>query len=968
MSLLSQSTEQDNAQEELTSVCHTAPPTPRQFFFGRGGHETPALGSTSTHDDQSRVDSLPSSSSGGSLSSKLERQSAFRLVAEALFWRVKRQRLFAENGLVPNGVAIRAGKGDYVHFPRDDPRLEPWVVALQTLNCEAAFTLTSSVAAGITASLPPGTFEVQLTHEDRIQVVESMQALSKARRAQGACFVRTQGCLIVWADDVKHLIDAGNSLEEKMINYIWAHTKQNNAASSMSMSSLPTSKSTSSTNSNTSSASSLKGVSSKDVASDEADSQLSSVGGRVRRFFSKSAKSGSNDARDDEGEKGEKDEAVSAEDLVHRLESGEPCLEKGRSINMFAPLYTGLGLGLNVALMCLFTRRLLIESLLDGQWMRMALCATIPVFMLIIQFMCDNVIGVIAQIFLPISQLNRNSLYYSAKRSARLPAGYTLPHFTIAMPVYKEGLESVLAPTIESVQKAIATYELQGGTANILVSEDGMQLLTPEQQEVRRDYYERHNVAWVARPGHGKDGYIRKGRFKKASNLNFSWDLSLRVEEIMDELRPEAMAAQERTSATWYEDDEKALYDEAFERAITESSGRAWASGDIRIGSYILLIDSDTRVPADCFMDAACELERSPEIGALQHCSGVMYVADHYFERMIGFFTKIVNLSISWCVSNGTIAPLVGHNAFLRWQAVQEVIYTDVDGERCIWSHQHVSEDFDMALRLLMKGFLVRWATYSNEGFMEGVSLTADDEVNRWQKYAFGCSELVFNNLRHWPTRGPLSPLFRKFIWSNCPTSYKLNACSYIFSYWAIAAGTILTISLFFVQGFFWPWLDQVFMPPFQVCITALFIFALGGTVGQVAFRARSGKASLLGAAVEQIKWLPALLLFFSGLSYHVMLALAAHPFGYNMTWSATVKDVEESNFWKEIPSIIRRFWHCYLVMFLFAAAMIIFSTPLIPLEWRIEGFTIFWPGSALIAAHILYPLALNPWLMRFEF
>lgn len=36
-----------------------------------------------------------------------------------------------------------------------------------------------------------------------------------------------------------------------------------------------------------------------------------------------------------------------------------------------------------------------------------------------------------------------------------------------------------------------------------------------------------------------------------------------------------------------------------------------------------------------------------------------------------------------------------------------------------------------------------RWATYSNGEFKEGVSLTVDDELNRWQKYAYGCSEWV---------------------------------------------------------------------------------------------------------------------------------------------------------------------------------------------------------------------------------
>lgn len=79
----------------------------------------------------------------------------------------------------------------------------------------------------------------------------------------------------------------------------------------------------------------------------------------------------------------------------------------------------------------------------------------------------------------------------------------------------KEGLDDVLAPTIESVNKAISTYELQGGTANILVCEDGLQLVDEKEVTKRTDYYERQNCAWVAR--HPEN---RAGRFKKSSNLN----------------------------------------------------------------------------------------------------------------------------------------------------------------------------------------------------------------------------------------------------------------------------------------------------------------------------------------------------------------------------------------------------------------------------------------------------------------
>lgn len=62
----------------------------------------------------------------------------------------------------------------------------------------------------------------------------------------------------------------------------------------------------------------------------------------------------------------------------------------------------------------------------------------------------------------------------------------------------------------------------------------------------------------------------------------------------------------------------------------------------------------------------------------------------------------------------------------------------DADGQEKIWSESNVSEDFDMALRLQLAGYIIRWATYSLGAFKEGVSLTVDDELNRWQKYAYG--------------------------------------------------------------------------------------------------------------------------------------------------------------------------------------------------------------------------------------
>jgi membrane glycosyltransferase len=88
-------------------------------------------------------------------------------------------------------------------------------------------------------------------------------------------------------------------------------------------------------------------------------------------------------------------------------------------------------------------------------------------------------------------------------------------------------------------------------------------------------------------------------------------------------------------------------------------------------------------------------------------------------------------------MSLSSVAPFVGHNAFIRWSALQEIATEEAGGRKQIWSECHVSEDFDCALRVLNAGYVVRWATYTKGAFKEGVSLSAEDEINRWQKVRF---------------------------------------------------------------------------------------------------------------------------------------------------------------------------------------------------------------------------------------
>ncbi|UZJ55683.1 hypothetical protein CBS101457_005003 [Exobasidium rhododendri] len=639
--------------------------------------------------------------------------------------------------------------------------------------------------------------------------------------------------------------------------------------------------------------------------------------------------------------------------ITRDAETGECVLEEGRSAIYISSLLSGLALAVNMVIMSLFVRDIVLDTLADWNYTRLALLsATIPRFF-VAQFFCEHVVLIIAQLVFPVSQMHRNSLYYSSQRSKPLPKEHRLPHFTIQMPCYREGLHSVLAPSLRSVYEAVRHYQSKGGTANIIVSEDGLRLLEKSDAEERIKFYNSVGCSWVARPANGVHGYERRGRFKKASNLNFTYTLSLRVEEVMAKLTLEQVSPQ--TTAD--------TYNKALQIVLEERNGDAWVTGDIRIGDYILLIDSDTRVPLDCLMDAASEMERSPDVAALQHCSGITYVQHHYFERLLGYFVGVfTNFSISWVCANGASAPLMGHNCFLRWTALQECQKkVDNQGERAIFSSKHVSEDYELALRLQMSGYCTRWATYSNQEFKEGVSLNPNDEKARWQKYAFGACEIVFNPFYKW-YKGPFSGLFWRYIWSSrVHTSAKAAAISYLSSYFAIAVSLPITIGMTAAQGLFWPTLDTAFKPVFDTWIAVIFVFNFAGALGLILCRSRCGHQSFLRSSWEGLQHLPAIIAFFSGIAYHLSCSVLAYFFSVKMTWGATSKDYQQTS----LAQVLRSFWHCYLVMFILLAISSLSISPIIPLTWRIEGFTILFPLFLSIAFHILFPIILDPGILH---
>jgi cellulose synthase/poly-beta-1,6-N-acetylglucosamine synthase-like glycosyltransferase len=217
----------------------------------------------------------------------------------------------------------------------------------------------------------------------------------------------------------------------------------------------------------------------------------------------------------------------------------------------------------------------------------------------------------------------------------------------------------------------------------------------------------------------------------------------------------------------------------------------------------------------------------------------------------VTWFTRLIYSCITFAVASGDSCPFVGHNAFLRWRALQDAAaFTDEDGYEKYWSESHVSEDFDMSLRLQVAGYTIRYASYTGDGFKEGVSLTVYDELARWEKYAYGCNELLFHPLRFWLVRGPFTPLFRRFITSSIPLPKKLTIMAYIGTYYAIASAWLLTLGNYFVTGWFYGHHDKYYLDSFAIYISIIVVFTALGNASLAVLRYRLSEQSLLSACM----------------------------------------------------------------------------------------------------------------------
>jgi hypothetical protein len=165
--------------------------------------------------------------------------------------------------------------------------------------------------------------------------------------------------------------------------------------------------------------------------------------------------------------------------------------------------------------------------------------------------------------FGPVAQYHENSKYYSAvKPAANKEVDAHLPHITSSFlytgRVFHRRCKSKFsyvwsviprwltmfiysAPSVMSIKKAMQTYARQGGSSSIFVHDDGLQLISEADRQERIRFYGDNGIGWVARPKHdnSEGGFKRRGRFKKASNMNYGLALSLKMEEHIHKLELE---------------------------------------------------------------------------------------------------------------------------------------------------------------------------------------------------------------------------------------------------------------------------------------------------------------------------------------------------------------------------------------------------------------------------------------------
>lgn len=304
-------------------------------------------------------------------------------------------------------------------------------------------------------------------------------------------------------------------------------------------------------------------------------------------------------------------------------------------------------------------------------------------------------------------------------------------------------------------------------------------------------YYYHHNIGFVAR-----STVDRRGKFKKASNLNSHLRLALGAAQLSE---TEDMSFQEALMRESHNED---------------GSRYVMFGNDVRLGHLICVNDADARMAESVILKTVPEFLSDPTLGFTQHATKTMNEqrGESYYTNLLTVYTDALYQG-HFLLSSilGCHPPLVGHSIFLRTDAVKQCgrMRTLRNAQRWLkniglqflpvdqvgfgnlqaqnrteyWSESHVSEDFELMIHLYNLGFNGRYCAYPDAEFQEGITRTFDEEAGRHRKFALGAHELVFNSFQDMLGHGVFTPLFRTFLSCDIPSYYKVFLTAYLCSY-----------------------------------------------------------------------------------------------------------------------------------------------------------------------------------------
>lgn len=342
-------------------------------------------------------------------------------------------------------------------------------------------------------------------------------------------------------------------------------------------------------------------------------------------------------------------------------------------------------------------------------------------------------------------------------------------------------------------------------------------------------YYYHFDIGFVAR-----STVDRRGKFKKASNLNSHLRL--------------ALGAQQRVS----QEDNLTMAQALIEEAHNDDGSRFVMFGNnVVIGDLICVNDADARMAESVMHKTVPEFLNDPTLGFTQHTTKTMNEqrGESYYTNMLAVYTDALYQG-HFLLSSilGCHPPLVGHSIFLRTEAVNQcgrmrtlrkaqqwlkniglqflpvdqIGFSNLQAQNRTeyWSESHVSEDFELMIHLYNLGFNGRYICIPDCEFQEGITRTFDEEAGRHRKFALGAHELVFNPFQDMMGKGIFTPLFRTFLISDIPSYYKVFLTAYLCSYTSGGAYIIVFVASALVRIF-----DQ------EDEVSALYAFSPAGII-----------------------------------------------------------------------------------------------------------------------------------------